>query len=171
MKKVLFLFFVSAFVLVGSSNAQFKFGAGLALNSKAAFNDNLEETVGFGLNLRGTYLINNLGFSLGNTAYLPSKVSMDLMGESMEMSMFLDQINLDVMYKFVNVNDFSLYGLAGPVLSIASAKASLLGESAVETTTEVGVGLGLGTNYKKLFGELKYETYTKGIVLKVGFNF
>jgi len=155
MKKVLFLFFVSVFVLVGSSNAQFKFGAGLALNSKAAINDNLEETVGFGLNLRGTYLINNLGFSLGNTAYLPSKVSMNLVGEAMEMSFFLDQINLDVMYKFLNSNDFSLYGLAGPVLSIANAKATISGESVTENESKVGVELGLGTNYKKLFGELK----------------
>lgn len=171
MKKVLFLVVVASVLVVTSASAQFKFGGGLSLNSKAALNNNFEETVGFGLNLRASYFFSNFGVTLGNTAYLPSKQSADIMGVTMDTSVFIDQINAGFLYKFYNANDFSLYGLAGPVLSIGSAKASALDESATESKTEMGVELGLGTNYKKLFGELKYESATKGIIFMIGVNF
>ncbi len=139
-----------------ASFAQFKFGGGLTLGSKVSIDDDLSEKMGIGLNIRGDYSFNDaLSVSPGFTLFFPSAPG--------DVDITLWQLNADAHYNFYNADGISIYGLGG--LNYRYAKVEDFDDS------EIGLDLGVGANFNKFFGEIKYDTAFEQVALSVGIMF
>ncbi len=73
------------------------------------------------------------------------------------------QIQANVHYKFHETDGFTFYGLGG--INYIHTKRNAL------TENEIGFDIGGGAEYKKLFGELKYDTSFEQLTVTVGIYF
>lgn len=172
MKKLLILAVLVTAAI--SANAQFKFGLGASLGTKAAIGTSGDK-VGFGANARALYNIGNFGISGGFTYFIPSSVSFDEAGVSAKTTLNLYQINADAHYTFFKAPKIGIYGLGGLNYTIASAKAEYtpdsFGFSGTVSDDKIGVDLGAGADFSNIFVEGKYDTALKGLTFTVGYMF
>lgn len=172
MKKLFIL--VVLFAAAFSASAQLNFGLGATMGTKAAAGASGEK-VGFGANARVLYTIGDLGISGGFTYFIPSSYTIETMGIKSKSTLNLYQINADAHYTFYRADKLGVYGLAGLNYSIASAKVEItpddFGMSGSASDGKVGVDLGAGANFGKIFLEGKYDTALKGVNLTLGYMF
>lgn len=176
MKKILFVVAIMALV-ASSANAQFKFGGGVTMGTKMGIDDDGDEKMGFGINVRGDYYFSEkFSVAPGFTYFFPGSP------DGIDLSAW--QLNADAHYHFYSNESVSVYGIGG--LNYSSMKAEFdltdflgefgdvlsVGGSAEETDNEIGIDLGVGANFGKFFGELKYDSAFDGqIALSVGILF
>ena len=142
MKKTLLI--IAFAIIAGTAFSQeIKFGVGIALGG----------STDFGVHGRALYeLQDKIDFVGGFTLYFPTGVT-DW------------QISTDAHYKFAEEGDFIFYGLAGLNYSHVQVK-GLSGNG------KLGFDIGAGTEYKKFFGELKFDTGFGGqAALTIGMYF
>ena len=161
MKKLILLSIIS-FGLLINVNAQLKVGGGLALGTAMGVDDNGDEIMGFGIQLRAYKGFDeSMGVAGGLTYFFPSAP------DGMTLTSF--EIFADFHYNFITDETMDVYGLAG--LNYAYAKAEI--EWVVDPITgqtqtveaddsKVGLNIGGGMAYKMgsldIYGELKYNT-------------
>ncbi|WP_424961874.1 outer membrane beta-barrel protein [Ekhidna sp.] len=177
MKKITILTLFAAFLLVGiSANAQeqgeIRVGAGLALGTKAAIDDDGSEKMGIGINIGGEYFVTDvISVAPSYTFFFKSEIEQS--GQSV--SIQYGSLNIDGRYYF---GDGMFYGLAG--LSFASGKSEFdfgsFGGSGSETDSEVGLNIGGGVMYPLsdgmfLNGQVKYNTPIEQLVINAGVAF
>jgi opacity protein-like surface antigen len=162
MKKNL-LVFVFIVGCVFSSSAQFTFGGGLSMGTKMGISDTGGDKIGLGLNARANYALKSFDLSGGFTYFFPSAPS----GLEMKAS----QLNVDGHYSFVKQDNMSVYGLAGLNYSFATASVAMEGVSISASDSKVGVNLGAGAKFNKVFVEGKYDTAFEQIAITVGIMF
>ena len=163
MKKRILLVVAIMALFTLSSSAQWKFGGGLALGTKMGIDDDGSDKMGFGINGRADYSINEK-FSVagGLTYFFPSAP------EGMDLTAW--KLAADAHYKFMDEN-FSLYGIAGLGYNYAKSKIDIMGYSAEADDSEIGLDIGAGINYNKFFGEIAYNTSFEQIEITVGILF
>lgn len=167
MKKSLLLTAVLLIVSLMSMSAQVKFGAGLALGTKAGINSSGNEAMALGLNVRADYALSSIDLSGGFTYFIPSKAT--VLG--MDLTAKASQLNLDAHYNLSKSENMKIYGLAGLNLSFATAEVSGMGVTESASDSKVGLDLGVGATMSSFFGELKYDTTFKQIAVAVGYHF
>ncbi len=185
MKKVFTVIAVLALISTASF-AQFKVGGGLTLGSKMGISDDGDEKMGFGVNVRGDYYFSEkFSVSPGFTYFFPGSP------DGIDLSAW--QVNADAHYHFVKNEGFSFYGIGGLNYShskyefdssdifdglgdeygeLVDGVLDMAGVSAEDTDNEIGFDLGVGVNFSKFFGEVKYDTAFDGqLAITVGILF
>jgi opacity protein-like surface antigen len=164
MKKKIFLTLAFAALFASASFGQLKFGGGLTLGSKVGIDDDGDEKMGFGLNIRADYAINDkFSIAPGFTYFFPSTPS------GYDLTMW--QLNADAHYNFAETGNTKIYGIGGLNYSYIKAEFDWgFGEVSADDS-EIGVDLGVGANMGILFGEVKYDTAYEQIGLTVGVLF
>lgn len=163
MKKLFLLFAASMCVLTAS--AQLEVGGGLVLGSKLGIDDNGDDKMGFGLQGRGSYGINEkMGVSGGLTYFFPSTP------DGYDLTMF--EVFADFNYHFYQAEPLSVYGLLGINYAVVKWKIDVMGFSTEGDDSEVGINFGVGAKYSlgnlNLYGELKYNTAFENIMFDAG---
>ncbi len=162
MKKLLFSF---AILLISTSIfSQFKVGGGVTFGNRISNN----QDIGAGLNIRCNYSFNpKLTLSTGYTYVIPSTI-----GGTRYTSW---QINSDLHYNFLSKDNFKLYGLAGINYTQEKNSTSFTNGSILSTmnssTGKAGLNVGIGANFKKYFGEVKYDSSYNQVALTLGIFF
>lgn len=147
MKKKIFLTLAFAALFASASFGQLKYGGGLTLGSKVSIDDDLDEKMGFGLNIRADYAVNDkFSIAPGFTFFFPSTPSGG--------DLTLWQLNADAHYNFAETGNAKIYGIGGLNYSYAKIEAGAWSED----DSEIGVNLGVGANMGIFFGEIKYDT-------------
>jgi len=93
-------------------------------------------------------------FGVHGRALIGMNEDIDLVGGftfSVQSGLTLWQINADGHYTFLEKDDFSFYGLAGLSYSLAKTTGG-------ELYDEIGFDIGAGVEFKKFFGEVKFDT-------------
>ena len=170
MKKLILLSIIS-FGLLINANAQFKVGGGLTMATKMGVDDNGDDKMGFGVQLRAYKgFSESMGVAGGFTYFFPSTPE--------GMTLKAMEIFADFHYNFVTNETMDVYGLAG--LSYAYAKAKVEYENPFTGETDeieaddskIGLNIGAGMTYKTgsldIFGELKYNTAFENIMISAG---
>ncbi len=172
MKKVLFFVAVMLLSISTASFAQFKIGGGVTAGSKISM-DNAGEKMGFGVNVRGEFsLMDKLALTPGFTYFLPSTP------DGYDLTLW--QLNADVHYTLAGAGTpVSVYALGG--LNYTSFKSEFDVSSSGDgysvsiegdvTENEIGINLGAGVSFSKLYGEVKYDTAFEQVAFSVGFMF
>lgn len=163
MKRIFLLLAASICVLTAS--AQLEVGGGLVLGSKLGIDDEGNDKMGFGLQGRASYGINEkMGVSGGLSYFFPSTP------DGMDLTMF--EVFADFNYHFYQADPLSVYGLLGINYGYAKAKVEIMGVSAEADDSEVGINFGVGAKYGlgnlNLYGELKYNTAFENVMFDVG---
>ncbi len=159
------LFFTLTILLVSTSIfAQFKVGGGITFGNKISIN----QDIGAGLNIRCNYSFNpKLTLSAGYTYVIPSTI----VSSNYNARYTSWQINSDLHYNFLSNENFKLYALAGLVYT--EEKDSTFRTNGGSNSSGSGTysNLGIGTNYKKYFGEVKYDSSYSQVALTLGVFF
>ncbi len=149
-------------MFASASFGQLKYGGGLTLGTKVSLDDDLDEKMGFGLNIRADYAINDkFSIAPGFTFFFPSVPSGG--------DLTLWQLNADAHYNFAETGNMKIYGIGG--LNYSYWKLEAESSNWSEDDSEIGVDLGVGANMGILFGEVKYDTAFEQIGLTVGVLF
>ena len=165
-----------------SSMAQFKFGGGLTMGTKMGIDDDGTNKMGFGINVRGDYYFSEkFSVAPGFTYFFP--------GTPDGIDLKAWQFNADAHYHFYSTDAIGIYGIGG--LNYSHTKQEIeglgnlgglgdlvdeaLGLSGLDgefKDGEVGIDLGVGANFGKFFGEVKYDSAFDGqVALTVGILF
>lgn len=164
MKKKILLVAAFAALFATTSFGQIKFGGGLTAGTKVGIDDDGEEKMGFGLNIRADYALNDkFSIAPGFTYFFPSTPS--------GYDLTLWQLNADAHYTFTEAGGAAIYGIGGLNYSYAKAEFDFMGVTAEADDSEVGVDLGVGANMGKFFAEVKYDTAFEQMALSVGILF
>ncbi len=159
------LFFVVLVVMVSMvSSAQFKVGGGLAIGTKAGFDEGGHK-LGIGIDVKGDYAFNE-------TWSLSPDFILFFPGSPEGFDVTFWQLNANAHYNFHEADGFNFYGLAG--LNYSQVKVDWdMGESGTwgSSDGEVGLNLGAGANYSQFFGELKYDTAFEQLTITIGILF
>jgi len=83
------------------------------------------------------------------------------------MTMNASQINLDGHYAITK----AFYGMAGLNYSFVSASMDVLGIEVSSSDSKLGVDLGAGYKFGKIFVEGKYDTAFEQVALTLGYKF
>jgi len=168
MKK--FMLFALAMLLAVSASAQFKVGGGLTIGTKAGgYDDDGDEKIGIGLNLRGDYAFDeSWSLSPGFTFFFPSGP------EGVDVTYW--QLNADAHYNFHAEGDIGIYALGGLNYSYVKVESNFDGGefgsfSFSADDSEIGLNLGIGALMDQFYGELKYDTAFEQIALSAGIMF
>jgi len=171
------LFIVVAVLTISTVTfAQFSFSGATTLGKFPT----IGEGFGIGLNARGNYAFNDKWeLSTGFTYVFPSRMQLDMYKGW--------QINSDLHYSLYKGDKFKHYALAGinfshekrTLTSIGYSTYGGYGSSEVSVpilnysaiTERIGCNIGLGTEYKKFFGEVKYDSGFSQAALTLGFKF
>jgi len=161
MKKLILLSIIS-FGLLINANAQFKVGGGLTMATKMGIDDNGDDKMGFGVQLRAYKgFSESMGVAGGFTYFFPSAPE-GITLKAME-------VFADFHYNFITNETMDVYGLAG--LSYAYAKVEVDGFGEADDS-KIGLNIGAGMTYKTgsldIFGELKYNTAFENIMISAG---
>ncbi|TAJ14899.1 porin family protein [Marinilabiliaceae bacterium JC017] len=183
MKKLLTVVAVMA-IFSSVSFAQFKIGGGLTMGTKMGIDDDGDEKMGVGINVRGDYYFSEkFSVSPGFTYFFPGAP------DGIDLNAW--QINTDAHYHFYSNDVISVYGLGGLNYSHTKTEVDVsdfvngvindidpdlgfdidFGGTAEETDGEVGFDIGAGVNFSKFFGELKYDTAFEQVAITVGVLF
>ncbi len=165
MKKNIILTVVFLAAITFSANAQFSFGGGATLGTKMGVTDSGGDKIGFGLNARADYALKLFDLSGGLTLFFPSAP------EGMSMSAY--QLNVDGHYSFLKKETMNVYGLAGLNYSYVKVKGDtdFGGFSISASDSKIGIDLGAGVKFGKMFVEGKYDTAFEQLGLTVGYMF
>ncbi|MFO8002105.1 MAG: outer membrane beta-barrel protein [Marinilabilia sp.] len=168
MKK--FMLFAVAMLLAISASAQFQVGGGLTIGTKAGgYDDDGDEKLGIGVNLRGDYGINeSWSVAPGFTFFFPSGP------EGVDVTYW--QLNADAHYHFHEEEGMGIYALGGLNYSYVKIESDYDGGefgsfSFSADDSEIGLNLGIGTSMAPFYGELKYDTAFEQIALSAGIMF
>lgn len=161
-----FLLFAVALCFATVVSAQFKVGGGLTLGTKSGgIDDDGDEKLGIGLNIRGEYAFDeNWSIAPGFTYFFASAPS--------DVDITYWQLNADAHYKFHAEGDIGIYALGG--LNYSYAEIDWGGNEFWDGSSddsEIGLNLGVGANMQQFYGELKYDTAFEQIALSVGILF
>jgi opacity protein-like surface antigen len=164
MKKILFLVAIMALV-ASAANAQFKYGGGLTLGTKMGMDDDGDEKMGIGINVRGDYYFSEkFSVSPGFTYFFPGTP------DGYDMNAW--QLNADAHYHFYSNESIGIYGLGGLNYSHVKVEIDVMPfGSAEESDGEIGIDLGAGIEFGKLFGEIKYDSAFEQMAFAVGILF
>lgn len=156
MKRKLMLMVAILALVSSASFAQLKYGGGLTLGTKSAIDDDGDAKMGFGINARVDYAINEkLSIVPGFTFYFPSSV--EAYGEELKVSIW--KLSADAHYTFAGDESLGFYGIGG--LNYTSGKFKYEGEMGSWDTTESEIGLDLGVGALlngRFFGEIIFDT-------------
>lgn len=148
MNKKIFLLVAFVALFASASFGQFKYGGGLTLGTKIGVDDTGDDKMGIGLNIRGDYAFNDkFSIAPGFTYFFPSVPS--------GIDLTLWQLNADAHYTFANAGSAAIYGIGGLNYSYEKVELQGWGE---DDDNEIGLDLGVGANFGKFFGEIKYDS-------------
>lgn len=164
MKKI--CLFALVLFMATAASAQFKVGGGLTIGTEAGgIDDDGDEKIGIGLNLRGDYAFNeSWSVAPGFTFFFPSAP------DGVDITFW--QLNADAHYNFGAEGDFGFYALGGlnySYVKIDWGNNEYWGGSSDDS--EIGLNLGAGATMQQFYGELKYDTAFEQLALSVGIMF
>ena len=162
-KKILLIVAVMA-LFSSVASAQWKYGGGLTLGTKMGINDSGDNKMGFGINGRADYTINEkFSASGGLTYFFPS------VPDGLDLDAW--KINVDGHYSLLKDDTKNVYALAGLAYDYAKVKVSYEGYSASSDESEIAFELGGGIGVDMYFGELKYDTSYEQVEITIGVLF
>ncbi len=174
MKRLLFI--LTVLTISSSIFAQFKLGGALTIGSQMmidktkTFNNDMSvgQQTGVGINVRGDY-------SIGDKWSVTPGFTFVFSSSNSIITYSAYQFNVDGHYVFASKGDFNFYGLAGInyIEEKWDGNADYIDESGNEvqyddSDNKYGINIGVGTRYKRWFGELKYDSAFDEVALSVG---
>jgi opacity protein-like surface antigen len=168
-KKILLLIAFIGMLIYGQDvNAQFKLGITTTAGTDLSIDDNGEETIAFGVGVKGVYdITSSFSIAPGFTYFFPS------VPDDLDINMYV--VDLDAHYNLVANDNFKLYALGGLNYSIVDVSVDAGDFGSVSSSeSEIGANFGAGIRSGgdlQFFGDIKYNTAFENINATVGILF